>query len=102
MHPFDDIEIIVGQTTLAVEIVKQLGRKGVVPDIVIAGIGGGGCTSGISTGLKMMNPNTKIIGVEPENADKLNMSFKLGRHFTFKKIDTFADGTALRSVGKIN
>lgn len=102
VHPFDDEDIVEGQSTMGIEIGMQCSKKGIKPDICIVGVGGGGCSGGVSIVMKMLYPDIKIYGVEPENADKLNLSFKLNRLFSLKNVDTFADGTAMRSVGTFN
>jgi len=102
VHPYDDMDIMVGQASIGIEIFAQLNKKNLVPDAIVVGVGGGGCAGGIAIAMKMMLPNVKIFCVESENADKLNLSFKLNRHFHFKQVDNFAEGTAMNGVGEIN
>mmetsp|Transcript_112971 Transcript_112971/g.243359 ORF Transcript_112971/g.243359 Transcript_112971/m.243359 type:complete len:118 (-) Transcript_112971:515-868(-) len=96
------MEVITGQSSLGIEIQNQMKQLGVTTDVIVLGVGGGGCCCGVTTSSKMMLPDVEVFGVEPENADKLNMSFKLDRHFIFSKVDTFADGTAMKGVGVNN
>ncbi|HHH7483630.1 TPA: threonine ammonia-lyase [Listeria monocytogenes] len=97
--PFDDPDIIAGQGSLAVEMVKDLNKAHEQADYVFAGIGGGGLISGVSTYLKAKSPITKIIGVEPDGAPSMTAALKQNQVVTLDKIDKFVDGAAVKEVG---
>lgn len=98
IHSFDDEQIIAGNGTIFLELLK------VVPDIdmVIAPIGGGGLISGISFAAKNINPKIQVIGVQTEGAPSMFKSFKKKRVITLKSISTIADGIAVSRPGEIN
>lgn len=98
VHPFNDPMTIAGQGTVGKEIHEEL--KGKV-DYVVAGIGGGGLISGISTFIKGKNQNIRIIGVEPAGAPGMFESMKQNKIVTLDTIDTFVDGAAVRTVGDL-
>lgn len=95
IHPFDDLDVIVGQGTLALEILNEL------PDVdeIIVPIGGGGLISGIAFAAKLLKPSIKITGVEPEGASAMYQSLANGRLITLDKVDTMADGVAVKKPG---
>lgn len=97
--PFDDPDIIAGQGSLAVEMVKDLNKAHEQADYVFAGIGGGGLISGVATYLKAKSPITKIIGVEPDGAPSMTAALKQNQVVTLDKIDKFDDGAAVKEVG---
>lgn len=97
--PFDDPDIIAGQGSLAVEMVKDLNKAHEQADYVFAGIGGGGLISGVATYLKSKSPITKIIGVEPDGAPSMTAALKQNQVVTLDKIDKFVDGAAVKEVG---
>ncbi|EAD8348346.1 threonine ammonia-lyase [Listeria monocytogenes] len=97
--PFDDPDIIAGQGSLAVEMVKDLNKAHEQADYVFAGIGGGGLISGVATYLKVKSPITKIIGVEPDGAPSMTAALKQNQVVTLDKIDKFVDGAAVKEVG---
>ncbi|MGL4761907.1 MAG: threonine ammonia-lyase [Sarcina sp.] len=97
IHPFNDIDIILGQGTIALELLEDLKDL----DIVLCPIGGGGLISGISLALKEHNPNIKIIGVEAEGANSMQQSFINGRVTTLDKVRTIADGIAVKTPGDL-
>lgn len=99
--PFDDPDIIAGQGSLAVEMVKDLNKAHEQADYVFAGIGGGGLISGVATYLKAKSPITKIIGVEPAGAPSMTEALKQNRVVTLDKIDKFVDGAAVKEVGSL-
>ncbi|MBC2061504.1 threonine ammonia-lyase [Listeria marthii] len=99
--PFDDSDIIAGQGSLAVEMVKDLNKAHEQADYVFAGIGGGGLISGVATYLKAKSPITKIIGVEPAGAPSMTEALKQNRVVTLDKIDKFVDGAAVKEVGSL-
>ncbi|HAK58726.1 MAG TPA: threonine ammonia-lyase [Lachnospiraceae bacterium] len=95
IHPFDDIDVAAGQGTIAMEIIKELPTV----DYILVPIGGGGLASGVSTLAKLINPNIKVIGVEPAEANCMQESIKMGRIVTLKTAQTIADGTAVKTPG---
>ncbi len=98
IHPFDDIEVIAGQGTIAVEIISQLEDP---PDCIYVAVGGGGLIAGILTYIKNLWPKTKIIGVEPEDADAMSKSLKENKVIELDNVGLFADGVAVKKVGKL-
>lgn len=98
IHPFDDKDIIAGQGTVAVEIMNDVEEP---IDFVFSSIGGGGLMSGISTYIKNLSPQTKMIGVEPEGAQSMKTSIKNGEVTTLDTIDKFVDGAAVKCVGQL-
>ncbi|PDH50191.1 MAG: threonine dehydratase [Bacteroidetes bacterium MED-G20] len=98
IHPFDDVSVIEGQATLALEILSQ--KKQPI-DYIIVPIGGGGLISGILSVFKELSPKTKIIGVEPKGAPSMKESLEKGKIEVLKKIDPFVDGAAVKKVGEI-
>lgn len=96
IHPFDDLKVIEGQATTALEIIEDLHDA---PDYVFVPIGGGGLASGVSVVLKNRYPNVKIIGVEPAGAPSMKTSLALGVNTALDKIDSFVDGAAVKRVG---
>lgn len=98
IHPFDDAEVITGQGTIAMEIIKELPTV----DYVLVPIGGGGLAAGVSKLLKLFNPNIHVIGVEPANAACMKASIEAGEIVTLPSANTIADGTAVRTPGKLN
>lgn len=95
IHPFDDLDVATGQGTIAMEIFKELPTV----DYILVPIGGGGLATGISTLAKLLNPNVKVIGVEPEGASCMKASLKAGRVVTLDSASTIADGTAVKTPG---
>ncbi len=95
IHPFDDPDVATGQGTIAMEIIKDLP----LVDIILVPVGGGGLATGVSTLVKMLKPNTKVIGVEPEGAACLKASLEAGKVVTLPEINTIADGTAVKTPG---
>ena len=96
IHPFDDLVVATGQGTIAMEIFKELP----LVDYILVPIGGGGLATGISTLAKLLNPKIKVIGVEPEGAGCLKESIKAGKVVTLDKVNTIADGTAVKTPGE--
>ena len=95
IHPFDDKTVATGQGTIAMEIFKDLPTV----DIILVPIGGGGLATGVSTLAKLLNPNIRVIGVEPAGANCMQESIKKGEVVTLPSIDTIADGTAVKTPG---
>ena len=97
IHPFDDPDVIAGQGTVAVELVRQASRP---LDYVFVCCGGGGLLAGMATYLQYVWPQTKIIGVEPEDAACVQAALHKGRRVTLREVGLFADGCAVAQVGK--
>lgn len=96
--PFDDLKVIEGQGTVAVEILEDLPEV----DVVFIPIGGGGLSSGVSYYLKKHAPNVKCIGVEPEGAPSMQAALEAGGPIELAHINKFVDGAAVKKVGKLN
>lgn len=96
--PFDDLKVIEGQGTVAVEILEDLPEV----DVVFIPIGGGGLSSGVSYYLKKHAPNVKCIGVEPEGAPSMQAALEAGAPIELDHINKFVDGAAVKKVGKLN
>ncbi len=97
IHPFDDPSVIAGQGTVGMEILRQ--HEGPIEAIFIP-VGGGGLIGGVSAYIKQVRPGIKIIGVEPEDTDAMFRSLIAGRRISMKEIGIFADGVAVKQVGK--
>ncbi len=97
IHPFDDPEVIAGQGTIAMEILRQQPN---LPYAIFVPVGGGGLISGIAAYVKAIYPQIKVIGVEPQDAPCLHNALQAGRRITLKQVGIFADGVAVRQVGK--
>lgn len=95
VHPFDDLDVATGQGSIAMEIIKELPTV----DYILVPIGGGGLATGVSTLAKLLNPNIKVIGVEPAGANCLQASLKNGKVTTLPTVSTIADGTAVKTPG---
>ncbi|MDD6234971.1 MAG: threonine ammonia-lyase [Lachnospiraceae bacterium] len=95
IHPFDDLDVATGQGSIAMEIIKELPTV----DYILVPIGGGGLATGVSTLAKMLNPNIKVIGVEPAGANCMQVSLKNGKVTTLPTVSTIADGTAVKTPG---
>ena len=95
VHPFNDETVATGQGTIAMEIFKELPTV----DIILVPIGGGGLAAGVSTLAKLLNPNIKVIGVEPAGANCMQVSLKNKKVTTLPMVDTIADGTAVKTPG---
>ena len=99
IHPFNDEKVIEGQATLGLELIHQAPAP---IDYVFVAVGGGGLASGMSTVFKLLSPNTKIIGVEPEGAPSMKAAFQKGQVIELETIDNFVDGAAVKRVGDKN
>ena len=95
IHPFDDLAVATGQGTIAMEIVKELP----LVDYILVPVGGGGLCTGVSVLAKMLNPNIRVIGVEPKEANCLEKTLKKGEVVTLPSANTIADGTAVKTPG---
>ncbi|WP_391209834.1 threonine ammonia-lyase IlvA [Psychrobacillus sp. L4] len=98
IHPFDDRDIIAGQGTVAVEIMNDMEEP---IDFVFGSIGGGGLISGISTYIKSLSPQTKIIGVEPAGAASMKAALENNGPIVLETIDKFVDGAAVKCAGSL-
>lgn len=97
IHPFDDPDVIAGQGTIGMEILRQYQQP---IDAIFVAIGGGGLISGIAAYIKRLRPEIKIIGVEPVDADAMYQSLKAGKRVRLSQVGLFADGVAVREVGE--
>lgn len=97
VHPFDDEDVIYGQGTIALEILEELPET----DIILVPIGGGGLISGIACAAKILKPEIKIIGVEPDGAASAYETIKEDKVIELKEANTIADGTAVKKIGNI-
>ena len=98
IHPFDDQLVIAGQGTIADEILRQSSGR---INAVFVPVGGGGLISGIAAYFKALTPAIKIIGVEPVDSDAMYQSLNLGKRVELDSVGIFADGVAVRQVGKL-
>jgi len=97
VHPYDDPDVIAGQGTIAVEILRQWQAP---IDAIFVAIGGGGLISGIASYVKRVRPEIKVIGVQPVDSDAMARSIAAGRRVKLDHVGLFADGVAVREVGK--
>lgn len=95
VHPFDDLDVATGQGSIAMEIIKELPTV----DYILVPVGGGGLATGVSTLAKLLNPNIKVIAVEPSGASCLKASLEAGKVVTLPNVNTIADGTAVKTPG---
>ena len=98
VHPFNDEDVLDGQGTIALEILEELPET----DIILVPIGGGGLISGIACAAKILKPEIKIIGVEPEGAASAYEAIKENKVVELKEANTIADGTAVKKIGDLN
>ncbi len=97
VHPYDDPDVIAGQGTIGLEILKQLPSK---PDVIFVAVGGGGLIGGIGAVIKALHKDVKIIAVEPEDAACLAAAFEAGERVILPRVGRFADGVAVRQIGE--
>jgi threonine dehydratase len=97
VHPYDDPEVIAGQGTIGMEILRQHASP---IDAIFVPVGGGGLISGIAGYVKRVRPSIKVIGVEPVDADAMTRSLKKGKRVKLEQVGLFADGVAVKEVGK--
>ncbi|MCT4598361.1 MAG: threonine ammonia-lyase [Vallitalea sp.] len=97
VHPFNDIDVIEGQGTIGLEILEEVSDI----DYVLVPIGGGGLISGIAMAIKSINPNVKVIGVEPEGAMAMKMSLENNSIINLDRVNTIADGVAVKEPGEL-
>jgi threonine dehydratase len=97
VHPFDDPDVIAGQGTVAMEILRQ--HQGPL-DAVFVAIGGGGLISGVAAYIKAVRPEVKVIGVQTEDSNAMVQSVRAGKRVTLPDVGLFSDGTAVKLVGE--
>ncbi len=97
IHPFDDPKVIAGQGTIGMEILRQHADP---IEAIFVPVGGGGLIAGIAAYVKYVRPEIRIIGVEPEDAPTLHAAMRAGRRVSLKQVGLFADGVAVRQIGK--
>lgn len=96
IHPYDDEDVIAGQGTVAMEILRQHTKK---IDAIFVPVGGGGLIAGIAVYVKFVRPDIKIIAVEPEDSDCLNQALKAAERVVLEQVGLFADGVAVKQIG---
>jgi threonine dehydratase len=97
IHPFDDPDVIAGQGTIGMEILRQHPEP---PHAIFVPVGGGGLIAGVAAYVKYVRPEVKIIGVEPEEAPTLHRALAAGRRVELEEVGLFADGVAVRLIGE--
>ena len=97
VHPYDDPDVIAGQGTIAVEILRQWQSA---VDAIFVAVGGGGLIAGIASYVKRVRPEIKVIGVQPVDSDAMARSLAAGRRVRLEHVGLFADGVAVKEVGK--
>ena len=97
VHPFDDPDVIAGQGTVGMEILRQ--HQGPI-DAVFVAIGGGGLVAGVASYIKAVRPEVKVIGVQMNDSDAMLRSIRAGRRVTLADVGLFSDGTAVKLVGE--
>ncbi len=97
IHPYDDADVIAGQGTIGMEILRQHPQA---PDAIFVAVGGGGLIAGIAAYVKRLYPKTKIIGVQPADSDAMRRSLAAGRRVRLETVGLFADGVAVKEVGE--
>jgi threonine dehydratase len=96
LHPFDDIEVIAGQGTVAVELLRQVTKP---IDAIFIPVGGGGLAAGMAAYIKYVRPEIKVIGVEPEDAACLAAALDARERVLLSQVGLFADGVAVKQIG---
>ena len=97
VHPYDDPDVIAGQGTVGMEILRQQSRD---LDAIFIPVGGGGLAAGVAAYVKYVRPDVKIIAVEPEDAACLKVALERQRRVSLSEVGLFADGVAVRQVGE--
>ena len=97
VHPYDDADVIAGQGTIGMEILRQ--HAGSL-DAIFVPVGGGGLISGIAAYVKQVRPSVRIVGVEPVDAAAMTLSLKKNRRVRLEQVGLFADGVAVKEVGR--
>jgi len=98
IHPYDDLDVIAGQATVALEILRQKSKPF---DVIFVCVGGGGLIAGIASVIKQVSPKTRVIGVEPEDAACMTEALKARSRVVLDEVGIFADGVAVAQVGEI-
>lgn len=101
IDPFDNINIMAGQGTVAAEIFNEAKKSELQVDYLFAAIGGGGLISGVSTYTKEVSPMTAVIGVEPLGAQSMRAAFNEGKPVMLESVEKFVDGAAVKQVGEL-
>ncbi len=96
LHPFDDYEVMAGQGTIALEILRELPTA----DVLVVPVGGGGLIAGISACIKAVNPRIRVVGVQAQGADAVCRSFRQGALVSTDRVSTIADGIAVKRPGE--
>jgi threonine dehydratase len=102
IHPFNDNDVIFGQSTIGKEINIDFNKFNKKPNYIICPIGGGGLISGLGNYIKLIYPKCKLIGVEPINANSMQLALKNNNNIKLCNIDSFVDGASVGQIGKIN
>ncbi|MBS0571462.1 MAG: threonine ammonia-lyase, biosynthetic [Proteobacteria bacterium] len=97
VHPFDDVDVIAGQATVGMEILRQCPA----PDVVFVPVGGGGLLAGVASYIKAIAPRTRVIGVQADDSDAMARSLESGFRVELAEVGLFADGTAVKQVGTL-
>ncbi len=97
VHPFNDLEVIIGQGTIGLEILEECNDV----DVVFVPVGGGGLLAGVAAAIKMVNPAVQVIGVEPDGAAGITESHRAGMLVELDNVDTIADGVAVKASGDL-
>lgn len=102
IHPFDDMKVIYGQGTIGLEIIDEIKNNDAIDhiDSILVPIGGGGLISGVAMAIKELNPEIQVIGVEPKGAQTLRKSIKNGHVTELRKVNTIAEGVAVKRAGE--
>jgi threonine dehydratase len=100
VHPFDDPDVIAGQGTIAMEVLRQIQSTGDRLDAVFVAIGGGGLISGVANYIKAVRPEVRVIGVQMNDSNAMMQSVAAGRRVALGEVGLFSDGTAVKLVGE--
>ena len=98
VHPFDDLDVIAGQATVGMELLRQSSAP---LDAVFVPVGGGGLLAGVASCIKTLSPHTKVIGVQADDSDAMARSLETGVRVSLPEVGLFADGTAVKQVGAL-
>lgn len=98
IHPYDDIDVIAGQGTIALEILRQHPKP---LDVIFVCVGGGGLIAGVAAVIKQVWPATRVVGIEPEDAACMTEALKAGERVKLNQVGLFADGVAVAQVGRL-
>ncbi|MEW9573348.1 threonine ammonia-lyase, biosynthetic [Rhodanobacter sp. Si-c] len=98
VHPFDDLDVIAGQATVGMELLRQSSTP---LDAVFVPVGGGGLLAGVASCIKTLSPQTRVIGVQADDSDAMARSLEDGTRVALDEVGLFADGTAVKQVGAL-